>query len=88
MKEDELAAQLKREGFTHTYVWVDGPNTSYPDHKHPFSTANIILTGEVTITIGAKSNTYRPGDRCDIDANTVHSAVMGPRGCRYLVGER
>jgi mannose-6-phosphate isomerase-like protein (cupin superfamily) len=88
MKEEELAARLKREGFTHTYAWEDGPNTTYAAHKHPFSTANIILTGEVTITMAGKSNTYRAGDRCDIDANTVHSAVMGPCGCRYLVGER
>lgn len=88
MKEEELAAQLKQEGFTRTYVWEDAPNTSYPDHKHPFRTANVILTGEVTITIAGKSDTYRAGDRCDIDANTVHSAVMGARGCRYLVGER
>ncbi len=88
MTENELAAQLKREGFSHTYVWEDGPGATYPDHKHPQQTANIVLTGEVTITVAGKSHTYRPGARCDIAANTVHSAVMGPSGCRYLVGER
>ncbi len=88
MTENELAAQLQREGFRHTYVWEDGPNTTYPDHKHPLQTANIVLTGEVTITVDGKSRTYRPSDRCDIAANTTHSAVMGPLGCRYLVGER
>jgi quercetin dioxygenase-like cupin family protein len=87
MTEKELAAQLKREGFSHTYIWEDEPYKRYPDHKHPLQTANVILNGEVTITVEGKSNTYRAGDRCDIPANTVHSAVMGPRGCRYLVGE-
>jgi quercetin dioxygenase-like cupin family protein len=88
MTETELAAQLQREGFSHTYVWEDGPNTTYPDHKHPLQTANIVLTGEVTITMDGKSRTYRPSDRCDIAANTAHSAVIGSLGCRYLVGER
>jgi hypothetical protein len=53
--EKELAAQLQREGFSHTYVWEDEPNTTYPDHKHLLETANIVLTGEVTITVDGKS---------------------------------
>ena len=87
MTEKELAAQLQREGFSHTYIWEDEPQKRYPEHTHPLQTANVILNGEVTITMQGKSNTYRAGDRCDIPANTVHSAMMGPRGCRYLVGE-
>ena len=31
---------------------------------------------------------YRAGDRCDVPAGVPHSAVMGPLGCRYIVGER
>ena len=27
MQENELIAQLQREGFSHTYAWEDGPNT-------------------------------------------------------------
>jgi quercetin dioxygenase-like cupin family protein len=88
MMESELTAQLKREGFSYTYVWEDGPNTAYPDHTHPSETANIILRGEITITVGGKSTVYQAGERCDISANTIHSAVMGPHGCRYLVGEQ
>jgi hypothetical protein len=34
------------------------------------------------------SKTYSSGDRCDVPANAVHSALMGPEGCRYLIGER
>jgi quercetin dioxygenase-like cupin family protein len=88
MHESELAAQLKREGFSHTYVWEDGPNATYPDHTHPQETAHIVLRGEMTITSKGKTNDYGTGDRCDVPGNTVHSAVMGPHGCRYLIGER
>jgi quercetin dioxygenase-like cupin family protein len=88
MTESELTAQLKREGFSHTYVWEDGPDTTYPDHTHPSETAHIILKGEITVTVDGRSATYHAGERCDVAANTIHSAAIGPHGCRYLIGER
>jgi quercetin dioxygenase-like cupin family protein len=88
MSERELTAQLQRQGFSQTYVWEDGPDAQYAEHIHPVETAHVILSGELTLTMNGKSNTYGVGERCDIPANTVHSAKMGPRGCRYLIGER
>jgi quercetin dioxygenase-like cupin family protein len=88
MNENESIAQLRREGFLRAYVWEDGPNTRYGDHTHPEETAHVILSGELTLTMNGQSNSYRAGERCDVPANAVHSAVMGPRGCRYLIGER
>ena len=88
MDERQLARTLEQEGFGDTYVWQDGPNASYPDHTHATETAHIILSGEMTLTMGGESHTYRAGERCDVPAGTVHSARMGPTGCRYLIGER
>jgi mannose-6-phosphate isomerase-like protein (cupin superfamily) len=84
----QLRKQLESEGFTHTYVWQDGSNAHYPDHTHAELTAHIILDGEMTLTMSGESQTFRVGDRCDVPAGAVHSARMGPRGCRYLVGEK
>jgi hypothetical protein len=42
----------------------------------------------MTLTMGGQSQTYRVGERCDVPAGAMHSAQMGPRGCRYLVGEK
>jgi len=42
----------------------------------------------MTLTCHGKSQTYGIGERCDVDAGAVHSAKMGPEGCRYLVGEK
>ena len=81
--------QLRGEGFRHVYVWQDGPNASYPDHTHAVDTAHIILDGEMTLTCGGVTRTYVAGERPpDVPANAVHSARMGPRGCRYLIGEK
>jgi mannose-6-phosphate isomerase-like protein (cupin superfamily) len=88
MTIQDLEKQLRAEGFTHTYVWQDGPGVSYPDHTHSVVTAHIILDGEMTVTSQGKTETYRDGDRFDVPANTVHSARMGPKGCRYLIGEK
>ncbi len=88
MDARELAEQLRREGFEHTYTWEDGPHAFYADHTHPTLTAHIILEGEMTLTMAGESRTYRAGDRCDVPAGAVHSARMGPRGCRYLIGEK
>jgi len=88
MTERELEQQLHNEGFEHTYVWKDAPHANYPAHTHGALTAHIVLDGEMTLTIAGKSKTYRTGERCDVPAGTVHSARVGPQGCRYLIGEK
>ena len=84
----QLAQQLRSQGFAHTYVWQDGPNARYADHTHPTETAHIILEGELTLIMDGQSKTYGAGERCDVPAGAVHSARMGPAGCRYLIGEK
>lgn len=88
MNEKELAKELEREGFGHTYIWEDGPGTFYPEHRHEAETAHIILSGEMTLTMEGHSSTYHLGERCDVPAGAAHSARIGPKGCRYLIGER
>ncbi len=83
----ELERQLRAEGFANIYVWQDGPQAYYPDHSHPTLTAHIVLEGEMILTMDNSSATYRVGERVDVPANAVHSARMGPAGCRYLIGE-
>jgi mannose-6-phosphate isomerase-like protein (cupin superfamily) len=78
MNEKELTAQLQREGFSHTYVWEDGPNVRCPDHAHATETGHIILRGEMTLVIGGKSKTYRVDERYDVPAGAAHAANMGP----------
>lgn len=85
---DELARKLKEEGFRRTYVWEDGPGARYPHHTHATETAHVILAGEMTVTMKGVTQTCQAGERCDVPAGEVHAASIGPRGCRYLIGER
>jgi mannose-6-phosphate isomerase-like protein (cupin superfamily) len=88
LDQKSLERGLHEEGFLHTYVWQDGPNAFYPDHTHATETAHIILDGEMTLTQKGETRTYGEGERCDVPAGAVHSAKMGPHGCRYLIGEK
>lgn len=88
MDEKKLTEELRQEGFRQTYVWQDGPDAYYAEHVHPEETAHIVLSGEMTLTMGGESRTYCAGECCDVPAGAAHSARMGQRGCRYLIGER
>ena len=89
MEDISAEQQLRREGFRQVYVWEDRPHAFYPDHTHGGETAHIILDGEMTLTCGGSTTTYRAGERPpDVPAGAVHSARMGPQGCRYVIGEK
>jgi mannose-6-phosphate isomerase-like protein (cupin superfamily) len=88
MDLEAIEEQLRAEGFVHTYIWQDGPHAHYSDHTHSTETAHVILDGEMTLIMDGNSVIYRAGERADVPAGAVHSAQMGPTGCRYLIGER
>jgi mannose-6-phosphate isomerase-like protein (cupin superfamily) len=88
MTNKEWQERLRQEGFSHIFVWQDGPSVFYPDHTHTTTTAHIILGGEMSLTSDGKTQTFRKGERFDVPANTVHSAKMGPEGCKYMIGEK
>lgn len=88
MTESECRKLLQNEGFTRTFVWQDGPGAYYPDHTHSSLTAHLILEGEMTLTTPGETRTFKTGERADVPAGAVHSARMGPQGCKYVVGEK
>ena len=85
---EDLEKQLSEEGFGEFFVWQDGPGAYYPNHTHSGLTAHVILDGEMTLTLEGRPHVYRAGERIDVPAGAVHSARMGPRGCKYLVGQK
>jgi quercetin dioxygenase-like cupin family protein len=89
MDSGAFERQLREEGFGYVYVWQDAAHAFYPDHTHPVETAHVVLEGEMTLTCAGSTRTYRAGERPPaVPAGAVHSARMGPAGCRYLIGER
>lgn len=88
MNEKELEEQLRSEGFSGIFVHRDSPNAFYPEHTHLGITAHIVLDGEITVTSEGQTLTYKTGERFDVPSGEVHSASIGPEGCRYMIGEK
>lgn len=88
MQEKDWVDLLKDEGFSDVYIWEDKPNFEYPEHTHEKLTVHVIISGSMELmdSKGAK-RVLKSGQRYDIPAGTSHSAIMGPEGCRYVVGE-
>jgi len=88
MNEEHWRERLQKKGFRKIYIWEDDPNAYYPDHTHEATTARVVLAGEITVTSEGRTSTFRIRERFDVPAHTVHSARVGPQGCRYIIGEK
>ena len=88
MDERGFEQNLRGEGFSGIFVHRDRPHARYPDHTHAGTTAHIVLEGQITVTSEGQTATYGAGERFDIRAGSVHSAIAGPEGCLYMIGEK
>ncbi len=81
---DELKKNLAAMG-REAELYSDLPGTKYGRHKHPFEDFIVIVSGKMKIVTDTAEWTLKPGDRLDLPANTVHSAVMiGREEVQYL----
>ena len=88
MPEARWEIELKKEGFSQVALHEDPPDFSYSDHSHPIDTAYVVLHGEMQVWVDGKEHVIRPDDRLDIKKHLVHSAKIGPEGCKFLIAIR
>jgi len=88
MNEKSYEQKLREEGFSGVFTHRDRPNACYPDHTHHGTTAHVVIEGLITVTSEGNTVTYGPGERFDVPAGAVHSAIIGPEGCLYVIGEK
>ena len=86
MDQAAFEAQLRRDGFE---VEVkDNPGGIKNDpHTHEFEVRALVLEGEIALTCGGASTTYRPGDVFTMAAGMPHSEEI-PGFYRSVVGRR
>ena len=87
MNKEALIQKLKDEGFVHVYEWQDEPHTIYEEYAHNGAVTLYILNGNVTLNFEDGKVELYEGDRFDVPVVKKHSAVVGPNGCAYIVGE-
>ena len=60
------------------------PNSPAPMHHHAEQQIAIILSGELTFTVGGEERVMHAGDCVVIPPHVPHGGVSGPDGCRAL----
>lgn len=78
---------LEKEGFPYVYEWKDEPGTIYPEHLHQDKVVMYITEGSIELKIGDRTHLLKAGERFDVPPQVLHSGVVGPLGCQYVVGE-
>ncbi len=61
-------------GATLAYVRIEAGKT-LPEHSHPHEQVTTVISGELAMTIGGESHTYRLGDVAVIPSNVLHSGT-------------
>jgi quercetin dioxygenase-like cupin family protein len=60
------------------------PSTPLPMHHHAEQQIAIVLSGELTFTVGAETRVMRAGDCVVIPPHVEHGGAAGPEGCSAL----
>jgi quercetin dioxygenase-like cupin family protein len=60
------------------------PNAVVPVHQHEHEQLGLVLTGEITMTIGGADHLCTPDVAYQIPGGVEHGARAGPDGCRVV----
>ena len=79
--EGEIAQILHAENLSY-YPWSNSPNDIYAPHLHTYDKIIYAVRGSITFILPDtnESMTLYAGDRLELPANTVHSAVVSSQG--------
>ncbi len=83
-----IRTELVREGYKKMYEYTAKPREEDPLHLHPFDAKLLILEGDIIIEIFDSKKLLTTGSELEIPRNTMHSAIVGKYGCRYIMAER
>lgn len=70
------------------YSWANGPGDTYPAHSHRYEKVLYCLSGSIVFHVDGESVELKPGDRLEVDPNTIHSAIVGPSGVECMEAAR
>ena len=87
MNKEEIRQKMLVGGFSIINEYSDPANEFFPDHNHPGDQLLIVLEGSISVTMGGKTQILGVGDELFFPAQVIHSAKVGPSGCKYIVGE-
>ena len=84
---ERYIAQLESEDFKHIYEWQDAPGTVYEAHTHTGKVTIFLTDGSVIFDFEGEKKELVAPVRFDVPVGKNHSAIVGPQGAIYIVGE-
>lgn len=83
----EIIKSMEEEGFKPKLI-NDKPNFIYKTHQHPETKLLVCLEGSMKVKVENKEFNFEPCDKLKIPENTLHSDIVGNRGCIYFWSEK
>jgi len=84
---ERYIAELEKDGYTNIYEWQDEAGTVYPGHSHRGRVTICLTDGSITIILAGKGRELVAPSVFEIPSGVPHSAIVGPQGAIYIVGE-
>ena len=78
---------LEDEGFSSVYEWQDTPGTVYKERSHKGKVSLCLTDGSITFEFSGEKKELIAPIRFDVAVGVRHSAVVGPKGAIYIIGE-
>ena len=88
MDSNAFSRELAELGFAEVLTRTWPANQFIDTHTHSFEVRALMLDGELVLTCGGESRTYRVGDVFTLEAQRAHTEQYGPDGATYLVGRK
>ncbi len=85
--ENALRRSLEAEGFDVT-LWRDPSDRAYAEHSHPHDESLWVVRGSIVLRVRGDDYPLGPGDRLMLPKDTPHTALAGPEGATYLIGQK
>ena len=88
MNEEDFRAQLTSNGYTEAGVTEWAPNGDGEFHTHDFSAMLLVTQGEFRLVLEGETQTFAPGEWCEVPTGTVHYEQSGAEGASVLAGRK
>ena len=86
MNQSEFEAELRGQGYQVFYGGLQAGMVN-PEHTHEWDARVMVIGGEITLTRGGKTETFRVGDSCAVAAGEIHAEHVGPQGATSPAAE-
>jgi quercetin dioxygenase-like cupin family protein len=83
ISEAKIVKNMKKEGFDSIFI-SDNPGFVYKKHQHSETKLLVCLEGSMIVEVDNKKYNFEPGDKSIIPGNTLHSAIVGDKGCTFF----